>query len=184
MERVKGSKSTFFAIFVCILISRAVITGIEKLTYTADGTLNINMWLAAVSIIAMFILAFLSFILQYGLIYLGLRRGLDLPIQFNMVKDILNVGMIIRIIGVIILSCLILIPSAIIFLLPYFLVMSIDPAILKANVRGIEFFKYDLLWAKHIICCISLQPHVVSNSLGYFKKIESMGSNKNFFSSN
>jgi hypothetical protein len=105
-DKVKGSKKTFWAaIGITVLIGFAIgfISGLlSNYSDIAAGIVN-------------FIGQVVTTLLQMGLLYLGILRGRDAPINFKMMFRAFETPIILRIIGVYIIQFLIFLPVSIIF---------------------------------------------------------------------
>ncbi len=92
-QKVKGSKSTFFAIFLCILAIKIITV-----------VLGVGTHFTVVKILLLTV----EFFLVAGATYIGVQRAMDSPIQFSMIKRVLNAGIFFRSIGFSILFYIIL----------------------------------------------------------------------------
>jgi hypothetical protein len=110
-EKVSGAKKPLWGVLLCMFVAHLLATGLHKLTITSNAEpISIGVLLIALTLILLCI--------HCGLIYMGVRRAMDLPIQFNMVKELINVSIIFRMIGLGILSFAILLPAAFFIILP------------------------------------------------------------------
>jgi hypothetical protein len=111
--KVKGSKCTFWAILGYITLIRLVMFGGEIiLRHIEPGILSI---IISVSYLVLLILATM---LSWGLIYLGIVRAADQPINYKMAKVGLKIGLLFRMIGLYILEFLVFIPVIALVLIP------------------------------------------------------------------
>jgi hypothetical protein len=98
-EKVKGAKATLLAVFGLIVLNLlffGILGGI--LQYFAGERAG-----QIPTVIGMFI----QVILTWGMIYIGIQRARDLPIQYTMFKAMFNLNLFIKMIGLYILQFLV-----------------------------------------------------------------------------
>ncbi len=146
-EKVSGSKSTIWSVLICIIIVRLIVAGINKLVYASNGEPIVAAGPLLLGSIAILLLTFLAIILQWGLAYIAVQRAMDVPIQFNMLKQVFNFRIILRMIGVTIVGFIIMLPAAIFLFLPSYLNSLTDPNLMQliklvsalSNIAGFIF---------------------------------------------
>lgn len=107
-QRVRGAKGTIWAaigMLVLVAIGFCILTYIGKAILPASKPV-IN-----------FIGQIFNFLLQLGLLYIGIKRALDLPIRYTMVFHALNLALAAKLILLYILETIIMLPVALIFLI-------------------------------------------------------------------
>lgn len=106
-EKVNGAKGTIIGAFVLIIAVMFVIGIIEGVMQTISAPLGSLFKLIA---------NIIGYLLQMGMLYIGICRAKDMPIRYTLIFKTLNLNCGLRIIGLYILEALIfLIPGAVIF---------------------------------------------------------------------
>lgn len=98
--RVSGAKATFWSILFIVFILQFILGILNKHVDASGAGYVVLIFSIAIVVIQLFI--------SWGLIYLGVQRALDLPIQYGMVRYVMTFGLFCRMIGVYILQFLIL----------------------------------------------------------------------------
>lgn len=103
-QQVKGAKAAFFSAFMCFFIiefTRGFIEGLRS-----EAVIPNNALVTIIMICLMLIGSFL----QCGIIYMGVKRALGLPVHFAMIKSI-SLGIFLRVLGFGFLSLCVLLPA-------------------------------------------------------------------------
>jgi uncharacterized membrane protein len=123
-DKTSGSKSTFWTAIIIII---AVMIGISGVVYALTNL--------APKAGPLFNLIFqvVGYLLQMGLIYIGIKRAQDLPISFGMVFQAFDSGLALKLIALYILQILLfLIPILLIFVSVFLFTASNGMALLGA----------------------------------------------------
>ena len=115
-SKVKGAKAQIWIVFI--------IFGIAKLfeEYTCRHIYLSQFSFARILLAAITIIFFLfSLFLSWGVLYLGIQRGVGKDIHYNMISNIFEVNLFLKMVGLYILAALIFIPACIIFFIPFLL---------------------------------------------------------------
>lgn len=118
-EKVKGSKGSFWAAFAISLVV-IIVTGLLS-DYLKPSA-------PQVSGLIDFIGQVINYLLQMGILYMGIRRADDLPIDFKMVYRAFDFYLALKIVGLYLLHVLIFIPSIILTVIGMFFLQD-HPAI-------------------------------------------------------
>lgn len=116
--KVKGSKGTFWSVIGCIILVQIAATILRCIAFAPDGTLKVGAGLALLLGIGMFCLYILVIFLFWGMMYIAIQRAMDMPISFELVKKVFSIGLFFRMIGTSILSMIVMLPVAVIFIVP------------------------------------------------------------------
>lgn len=159
-EKVKGAKGTIWAvvgIFFAIGIVLSLLGHIPGLK-------------SLISIVNIFFQAIYSGCLMY----VGIRRAQDAPIQYGMIKDVLDMRTILCLIGVILLQFVFLIPAIIIAIIATIVTMPENPHAMPVlgNILFIVAFIYGL---------IVIVRTIISNGFVVDKKLNSWQAVKSSF---
>lgn len=100
-EKVKGTKASIWAALILIFL---IIGGLAILSVTAKH------FLPSLSVAIDIITQVISFLLQMGMLYIGIQRAFDLPVSYTQMFRALQPAIAIRLIGVYLLETLLLIP--------------------------------------------------------------------------
>lgn len=116
-EKVKGSKKTFWAGLVLIIIIRLVLEGLDR---ASDHIEQPGLIAFIIGILAFIFIIIQSF-LYWGLIYIGARRADDLPISVADYKYPFSFFLLLKMIGLYIVSFLIFLIPMLLIIAPAFL---------------------------------------------------------------
>lgn len=127
-NKVKGTKGSIWAaIFLLILIT----IGLRLVQLFIVSLIPGLEWITNA------IIQLIDFLMQIGLLYIGISRALDLPFSFRMMFRPFEFYMALKIIGTYLLQVLIMIPFAIILMVAFFVqAMTMDFSTLLAILIG------------------------------------------------
>jgi len=117
-EKVKGSKATFWAVLIIVIMAQLCVTGIDQLLQPSNNEQAVTSGFIYLGIAVTILLVIFRIILQWGLVYMAVQRAMNLSIRFNMLKYVFNMNLIFRMIGLTVLNFLILLPAIILLFLP------------------------------------------------------------------
>jgi hypothetical protein len=101
-DKVKGVKGTFWAVMGIVIALEFVIGIFTGLFQGPHGQLPIALGLLT------FVVGLIVLMIAWGMLYFGIQRAADQPIQFSMISYVFNTSLFFRMIGVYILQMLIL----------------------------------------------------------------------------
>lgn len=112
-HKVSGSKKIFWAGLGLIILIRLILIALDKGSdYTGPGIIALFIALVSLAIII------IQTLLYWGLIYIGARRALDQPIQFDNYRYTFDFFLFLKMIGLYILTVLIMIIPFILIFIP------------------------------------------------------------------
>lgn len=120
-QKVSGAKATIWAVFGLVILNLLFFGILGGLTEAFVGKMA--------SQIPTLIGMLLQVILFWGLIYIGIQRAKDLPIQYTLFKSVFNLDLFFKMLGVYILQILIA-AATVVIILPVFAIDS-DALIMK-----------------------------------------------------
>ncbi len=135
--KVSGAKGSIWAIFGLFFLAILVTEFLGKLF--APGLFS-------------FIGTIIQLLAGAGLVYLGVRRAQDIPINFNMAKDVITLRIFLFIVGLLIIETLIYIPAGILSGIGFYF-YSLHP---QAEPSIFMFLIIDLLYLASFILFIYL----------------------------
>jgi hypothetical protein len=188
-DKVKGAKMTFFAVLVFYIVLEVFTQLINKFVLIKEATestgtdlgtalselSHIAMSVQIAAVIILISLGVVQAIIKFGLLYLGIRRAADLPIEFKSIGYVFSWSLIGRILGLYLCIGILMLFAAIPLFLPvigqYFLggmVLSTFSIICYiATIFLVIFFTMRLFLAQSI--CIAEQAGPIKSIRMSFK---------------
>lgn len=143
-EEIKGTKAPFWgALFLLILIMFCL--GIaQRVTSDVSDTL---------SDILQVVIQVVNFLLQMGMLMMGIKRAFDSPVTYRVMFEPFTFGIAVRAIVLYILELLIFIPIVAIFLIPAMIVESgwVASAIIAVGVCIVIYLATRIIFAKAFV---------------------------------
>lgn len=116
-QKVKGAKGSIWAICLIMIVFWIATSFLDE--HLIKHTLPI------LSPVLQFIFRILSFLLEMGLLYIGIQRAFDLPISYEQAFRTFKAKLALRIIILYILEVLIFIPLAFLIVIPTFIFYTV-----------------------------------------------------------
>lgn len=119
-----GAKATFWAVLIIVIILRIAVKGLDEVV---DQNIVSNSALELLIGLGVLAITILDMVLNWGLIYLGIKRALSQPIEFGDIKHVFRWIIFFKMLGLFILQFLILLPSIVLLLAPLYIPSLMDP---------------------------------------------------------